>query len=638
MSFVAKKIPLNKSTLLLHCKRKSLSQWLHAVRHQSVKVGCASGFWGDTTQSSGQLIHQGKVDFLVSDYLSEITMSIMTAQKKKNSAFGYVPDFVQFAVGPQLKAIAKKGTKVLSNAGGTNPEACAEALEQFAKKLGVKLNIAVVTGDDMMPLLQNQTLSSDVKEMFNGNALPHNVSSMNAYFGAEPLRVALDKGADVVITGRCTDSALILAPLMHSFDWSVKDFDRLAAGSLAGHLLECGAQSTGGFFTDWHTIDGWDNIGFPIAECFPDGKFNITKAPGTGGLVSVPTVAEQMLYEIGDPQAYLLPDVSCDFSNVQMEEIAPNVVQVTGAKGYAPSDQFKVSATYADGYRLNIFFLVGGKNAIPKGLKATEATLKRIRSLYKKMGIADVTRVHLHAVGDESMYGRHARSDVNPRESAIWCSVEHQDKKALGIMAMEFAGMGTGTCPGVYGFVGGRPKPSPIFKLFSFLYPKSDVPSAIHMGGETTPHIHYLPSEEEKSTPEPHHVEETTLETGSNSLVLEDLAYARSGDKGNSANIGVIARHPDLLPFIRKALTPAAVHYYFEHFFEEGASVDSSVQRYEVPGIHGFNFYLRDSLGGGGVSSLRPDPQGKSYAQLLLDFEVNDLPDSVVDLVKSLKD
>lgn len=283
--------------------------------------------------------------------------------------------------------------------------------------------------------------------------------------------------------------------------------------------------------------------------------------------------------------------------------------------------------------------MVGGKNAIEKGLKATEATLKRIRTLFKKMGIPDVTRYHLHAVGSESMYsGRHARA-VQPRETAIFCAIEHQDRKALNILGMEFVGMGTGTCPGVYGFLGGRPKPSPIFKLFSFLHPKAQVPAAINLRGETTPHHHYLPTAEEtKAAPVPHLVEDTPLETGSGSLILQDLAYARSGDKGNHANVGVIARHPAFVPFIRQHLTPAVVYDYFRHFFEPEAPEQDAVERFEVPGIHGFNFLLRNSLGGGGVSSLRPDPQGKSYAQLLLDIEIGGLPDSVVELAESLKD
>ena len=210
---------------VLQISSASKRPWLHSIRHSSIRIGCASGYWGDTTQASSQLIHQGDVNFLVSDYLSEITMSLMTAMKRKDPSAGYAPDFVKLAVGPQIKAIAKKGVKVLSNAGGTNPLACAEALEQVAKKAGVNLNIAVVLGDDMMPMVKKQSLKP-VKEMFDGDSLPQNVTSMNAYFGAEPIKVALDKGADIVITGRCVDSALILAPLMHSFNWSIKDFDR----------------------------------------------------------------------------------------------------------------------------------------------------------------------------------------------------------------------------------------------------------------------------------------------------------------------------------------------------------------------------------------------------------------------------
>ncbi|XP_061566061.1 uncharacterized protein LOC133420388 [Cololabis saira] len=334
-----------------------------------VRIGCASGFWGDTAASVPQLVYGGKLDFLVFDYLSEITMSLLTAAKSKAPNMGYAPDFVQLALAPFINDIHKKGIRVVSNAGGVNPLACAEAIREVVKKAGLDLKVAVVTGDDLVP---HRSSLSEVK-MADGEGkqpLPKTLHSMNAYLGAEPIRRCLDGGADVVVTGRCVDSAVALGPLMHSFGWTRRDYDLLAAGSLAGHLIECGAQSTGGIFTDWDKVPDWDNMGFPVVECSGDGSFVLSKPPKTGGLVSFGTVAEQLVYEIGDPRRYLLPDVICDFSQVEIQEV-PGVdggaVRVTGAKGLPPSHDYKVCATYMDGFRATAVCPVGGAQSGGEG-------------------------------------------------------------------------------------------------------------------------------------------------------------------------------------------------------------------------------------------------------------------------------
>ncbi|CAD5113575.1 DgyrCDS2738 [Dimorphilus gyrociliatus] len=426
----------------------------------TVRIGCASGFWGDTATSARQLVQKGQINYLVFDYLSEITMSLLTAAKKKDSKFGYAPDFVHFAVGPLLKDIKNSGIKVISNAGGVNPHSCANALEEIAKKNGINLNVAVITGDDLMSKT-DELSKENITDMNDSLALPKSLTSMNAYFGAFPIARALDKGADVVITGRCVDSALALGPLVHEYKWNPADLDKLAMGSLAGHLIECGAQSTGGIFTDWQQVEDWHNIGFPIVECSQDGPFVLLKPDKTGGLVSRGTASEQLVYEIGDPQNYILPDVVCDFSQVKIQEIKGSeneAVLVQGAIGKRAPDSYKVCATYMDGYKATAVCCLGGKNSAEKGRKTANAILNRVRNIFKSLKLEDFRRTHVQILGNEDTYGEHANSSLNLREGVVWMSVHHNQKMALEIFSREIAAAGTGMAPGLTAIVGGRPK------------------------------------------------------------------------------------------------------------------------------------------------------------------------------------
>ncbi|XP_053271813.1 uncharacterized protein lratb.1 [Pleuronectes platessa] len=606
-----------------------------SARTEPVRIGCASGFWGDTATSVPQLIYSGKLDFLVFDYLSEITMSLLTAAKTKMPNLGYAPDFVHVALAPFINDIHRKGIRVVSNAGGVNPLACAEAIQEVIKKAGLDLKVAVVTGDDLMP--QRSSLT-EVKMAGDGSRqrLPKTLHSMNAYLGAGPIRRCLDLGADIVVTGRCVDSAVALGPLMHTFGWQRDDFDLLAAGSLAGHLIECGAQSTGGIFTDWHKVPDWDNMGFPVVECSRDGSFVLSKPPKTGGLVSFGTVAEQLVYEIGDPRRYLLPDVICDFSQVSIKEI-PGVeggaVKVTGAKGFTPSNDYKVCATYMDGFRATAVCPVGGPRATEKARRTADTIIKRTKRMFKQLGMEDFSSVNVQVLGAEDTYGPNADTKGS-REAVIWMAVSHKQKKALELFAREVAPAGTGMAPGLTGIVGGRPRVSPVLKPFFFLHPKSELKADIHVDGQLVETL----SEAELDKPEleaPPTTEddapERDLPSGRYSYRLEELAYTRSGDKGDSANIGVVARHPLFFPYLKKHLTSSVVEEYFSHLLQPG--VANAVTRFTLPGIHGLNFVLQSSLGGGGVASLRSDPQGKAFGQMLLDVKLRGLPD-----LKSLVD
>ena len=258
------------------------------------------------------------------DYLAEVTMSLLARARMKDAAAGYAPDCVAY-LEPVFPTIAQKGVRIVSNGGGVNPLGCKRALEAIVAKLGLDLRVAIVEGDDVIPLIE-ELRTRGVREAFSGRPLPPRLLTANAYLGALPIKAALDGGADIVITGRCADSALALGVLMHEFGWAADDYDRLAAGSLVGHLLECGPQATGGTFSDWATVPDWHNIGYPIAECGSDGRFVISKPDATGGLIVPGVIAEQTLYEIGDPAAYLLPDVTADFSEVRLTQVGPDAV------------------------------------------------------------------------------------------------------------------------------------------------------------------------------------------------------------------------------------------------------------------------------------------------------------------------
>lgn len=605
---------------------KSVFPYFQRNNISTVRIGCASGFWGDTATSVPQLVNHGKLDFLIFDYLSEITMSLLTAVKQKSPNLGYAPDFIQAAMTPNLYQIKEKNIRVISNAGGVNPHGCATALKELSKKFDLNLKIAVITGDDLMS--QKETIQQlGIKEMNKGLSFPENVKSMNAYLGAGPIAKALDNGADVVITGRCVDSALALGPLISVFQWSMDDWDKLAAGSLVGHLLECGAQSTGGIHTDWHLVPNWQNLGFPVAECENSGKFIITKPDHSGGLVSRGTVAEQLLYEIGDPKFYCLPDVTCDFSNVKLTEIAENTVAVEGARGKKPSRCYKVCATYSDGYRATAVCPVIGPRAVEKAYKTAESIIKRTQMILTYLGLRDFRRTHMEALGSEQCYGRNSNPNaMMSREILMWLAVHHDQKEAVGIFTRELAAAATGGAPGLTTMIGGRPRVSPILRLFSFLYPKEKIKIEMDSDG----HVEEYKNPYHDGEDNPHdsnlkyiYLNMENLLPGFNQYRLRELAYTRSGDKGNICNIGVAARHPSFLPYIEKQLTAEAVGLYFQHFLDGDSS---SVQRYLLPGIHAFNFVLEDSLGGGGVASLRSDPQGKAFGEMLSDFIIKDMP------------
>ncbi|GEP59440.1 acyclic terpene utilization AtuA family protein [Reyranella soli] len=596
---------------------------------KTVCIGCHSGFWGDTETAAVQLVRHGKVDYLVSDYLAEVTMSIMAAQKMRNPQLGYATDFVQVVMAPLAREIAEKKIKVITNAGGVNPQACRDAVLKACEAAGVKLKVAVVLGDDLLPRI-DELRGLDIREMDTGAELPGKVVSMNAYLGGFPIARALSEGADVVITGRCVDSAVTLGALIHAFDWTMDDHDRLAAGTLCGHIIECGAQCNGGNFTDWRLVPDYDEMGFPVAEVSADGSFVLGKPDGTGGLITTATVAEQMLYEIGDPRAYMVPDVVCDFTQATYSQVGKDRVRVSGAKGRPPTDTYKVSTTWPDGYKLSTIFMLGGREAVAKGQASADAIIKKTRRMFREKNMGDYRDLSIEIIGGEATYGPHARTQ-DSREVVVKIAAKHDQKEALGLLGREIAPMATGGVVGMTGSFGaGRASPSPVIRMFSCLVPKALVPVTIEMdgssitmeraaksGGFTTAD---LPVEAPAAPALP-----TTGPNAATATVpLVALAYGRSGDKGDNANIGIFARRPEYEPILDAEVTEEAVAKYFAH------RIQGKVTRWRLPGIHGFNFLLRQALGGGGMASLKADPLAKAFAQMLLDMPVR-VPASLAD-------
>jgi hypothetical protein len=594
---------------------------------RTVRIGGASGFWGDSSVGAPQLVASGQIDYLVFDYLAELTMSILAGARLKKPELGYATDFVCVAMKAVLKDVVEQGIRVVSNAGGVNPQGCADALAALAAEQGIALKIAVVSGDDVSALLpQLRQSQPPVRELHSGAALPARVLTANAYLGARPVQAALDAGAQVVITGRCVDSAVTLGVLMHEFRWQPGDFDLLAAGSLAGHIIECGCQATGGLHTDWDTVPDWPNIGYPIVECAADGGFVVTKPANTGGKLTPAVVGEQMLYEIGDPAAYLLPDVVADFTQVRIEQAGEHRVRVRGAKGRAPTASYKVSATYVEGFKTAAQLTLVGFDAVAKARRTGEAILARTGALFAQHGFGPYSGTQLEVLGAESCYGPHARTQAqHTREAVLRLAVTHPRKEALELFAREVAPAGTSWAPGTTGAGGGRASVSPSIRQYAFLLDKPRVQAAVHIGGEriewpqSEAPVASQPETETETETETEAVRAGTPESNDAPLApdaievpLIRLAWARSGDKGDTSNIGVIARHPALLPLLRAQLTEARVAEWLAHL------VAGRVTRYEVPGIGAFNFVCEQALGGGGMASLRNDPLGKGMGQILL--------------------
>ncbi len=579
-----------------------------------VRIGGASAFLLDSALAVPQLLGAGGLDYLIFDYLAEASMGLLGRVQAQDPRAGFGPDFLTVHVGPHLREIARQGVKVIANAGGLNPAGLAAATESLVHQAGLSLKVAYVDGDDVraqVPALR----ASGLRDMFTGAALPERpVISANAYFGAFPIAAALDAGADIVITGRVVDSALALGPLIHEFGYGAHDYDLLAAGTLAGHLLECGAQVTGGTFTDWRQVPDWEHLGFPIGECHRDGTLIITKPAGTGGLVSVGTVAEQLLYEVSDPADYIVADVRCDFSQVRLEQVGPDRVRVSGARGRAPTQHYKVCLSYDDGWRAIAYQPLIGEEAAAKAERQAAALFGRTRALLKAHELPDFTATACVVIGAERSFGAHAQPGGG-REVIAKLIADHPLKAGADLFAREqwaaISGMSVGTSINLATHV------LPVTGLILCLMPRAAVTPRLTVDGRTCalPDIPGEPPVPVAGAPIP----ALRAPADAAPVELRRLAFTRSGDKGRLFNVAVIARRPEYLPWLRAALTPAAVREWYRHLGPVGPS---RVECFEVPGFHALNFVVHDALEGGINASTQLDPAAKGMGQMLLRFPV----------------
>ncbi len=445
-----------------------------------VRVASGQGFWGDWLEAPRRQVEGGPVDYLMLDYLAEVTMSIVQKQKERDPRMGYARDFIG-AMGSVFPAVAERGVKVIANAGGVNPMACADAVLAAADKAGVrgKIRIGVVTGDDILDRLDELLAAGHELRNMDTNeplaSIRDRVLSANAYIGSTPIVQALQQGANVVVTGRSTDTALTMAPLRHEFGWAEDDWNALAAGIVAGHILECGAQCSGGnCLHDWRTIPDLANVGYPIAEARADGTFVITKHPGTGGRVNVPSVTEQLVYEMGDPHAYITPDVVADFTSIRLESVGENRVRVHGITGGPPTPFLKVSIAYRAGFKAVGSLVYSWPDAMEKAQLADRVLRERLDTLGLKFD-----QVLSEFVGATSTHGPLAGDGRDAPEVQYRIGVRGSDRAAVERFTREIAPLVLNGPPSVTGFAGGRPKVEEIVAYWPALLDKRAVSTAV---------------------------------------------------------------------------------------------------------------------------------------------------------------
>jgi hypothetical protein len=446
-------------------------------------IANGQGFWGDSILGPVRLVREGPLHYLTLDYLAEVTMSIMQKLYKRNPQAGYATDFIQM-LERILPECYEKKIKIIASAGGVNSAACARATGEVIKRFGLSnIKVATVAGDDILARLPElQAQGEPFKNLDDGRTLAEinrTIASANAYLGAFPIAEALDRGADIVICGRVTDPSLVLGPMIHEFGWKPEEFDKLAAGTIAGHVVECGAQCTGANYTNWREIDDFVRIGYPIIEAYPSGEFFITKHEGTGGKVSIETVASQLVYEMGDPKNYLTPDVIADFTSIQLEQVGKDRVRVFGIKGRKPMEFLKVSISYENGYKNLGQLVISGPDAVEKAKLCAEI-------IWQRLGLDGVTfnederMVEFLGVG---VCHEGIVPEIDPPEVVLRIGVKGYDKKKLDRFGMEIVPLVTSGPPGVTGFAGGRPKATEIMSYWPALVRKARIEAKVEVVG-----------------------------------------------------------------------------------------------------------------------------------------------------------
>lgn len=442
-----------------------------------IRIAAGQGFWGDLPDAPVRQVEGGPIDYLMLDYLAEVTMSIMQKQRSRDSSAGYAKDFVPL-MKQILPACVERDIRVTANAGGVNVEGCAGAVKEVARELGLsgKLKIGIVTGDDIMPRIDELlTRGVEMRNMDTGATLDtvrDRIQSANVYLGAAPMVEALNRGARIVITGRATDTGLTLAPLIHEFGWDKDDWNKLAAGTIAGHIIECGAQCSGGNCQyEWRSIPSLADVGFPIVEASPDGSFVITKHERTGGWVIIPSVKEQLVYEMGDPHAYITPDCVADFTTVQLEYEGRDRVRVFGIEGRPATDTLKVSISYSAGFKAVGTLVYSWPDAYAKA----QAADRILRARLERLGLK-FDEVLTEFVGANATHGPLAgRPSPDLPEVQLRVGVRSENRSAVERFTKEIAPLVLTGPPGVTGFAGGRPKVEEIVAYWPALLPKAEI-------------------------------------------------------------------------------------------------------------------------------------------------------------------
>ena len=582
---------------------------------KKIRIGNAGGYWGDDLSALKRQLTGGPLDYITMDFLAEITMSILQRQKQKNPELGYAGDFLD-QIRECLPLIVKKKVTVISSAGGINPIGLGQKIIEIAKEQGIKIKVGVVHGDDIMDDIDSLMAKGEkFTNMDSGERFPKvrdKVTSANVYLGAEPVVKALSQGCQIIVTGRVTDTGITLAPMIYEFGWKVDDWDKIAAGIVAGHIIECGTQSSGGNITDWTDVKTYDNIGYPIVEMESSGEFTVTKHKNTGGLVSEKTVKEQLVYEMGDPSNYITPDGVARFDSIELYEEGRNRVRISGIKGAPLTDLFKISMSYNDGWKASGGILISGPDTYKKAKVAAAAFWKRLGLKYEQ------NRTDM--VGSGSIWPKSIGSPET-NEIILQFGVRDQDRNKI----TEFGKLLSSLIlsgPSGMAVISGRPRPSQVVAYWPALMKRDNASCEVLTldtdGNQNSFDISFS-SEKQNFRSSAPLSKRKKAKTASGKLkagILQDLCYARSGDKGDTCNIGVLARSPQIYDWLVGFLTAVKVKSFFR-----GITL-GKVVRFELDNLEGLNFLLEESLGGGGTRSLMVDPQGKTLAQALLQMPI----------------
>jgi Acyclic terpene utilisation family protein AtuA len=587
---------------------------------KSVRIGNAQAFWGDRNDAAAHMLaREPELDYLTLDYLAEVSMSILAMQRERDPAAGFAREFVEVvhSLAPYWAAGGK--CRVITNAGGLNPRGCAEACRDAIEQAGCRaLKIAVVSGDDILEIVrlaEKNSASSDFRNLDTSEPLSKvydRLVTANAYLGAAPIVEALAKGADIVITGRVADPSLTLGPAIHHFGWNESDLDQLAGATVAGHLIECGTQVTGGISTDWLDVPDAAHIGFPIVEIAADGSCIVTKPRGTGGRVTDMTVKEQLLYEIGDPANYLSPDVAVSFLTLRVDDLGDNRVRVSGAKGKPRPEKLKVSATYRDGYRSAGTLTIIGRDAATKSQRVGELVLERVRG--SGYSVRD-SMIECLGTGDATVIGAQNKEQHADGfgETVLRIAIETDSREAAECFSLELMPFITAGPQGTTGYAEGRPRVHPVFRYWPCLIERDAVAPTVEVFSSSAASKAPSPKTPCKSPAGTSTAKNSSPKPLNNPPThLYDIAIARSGDKGTSATIGVIARTPNDWKRLQTWLTADRVAEFFAPLQIE------SVDRYELPNLGALNFVVHGVL----RRSLRTDAQGKALGQILLEMQL----------------